>query len=77
MIHKNGQLLKFTNDGKVLLGSTTEIDIGNLGNAVHKLVTDAFEALYNSHTHDETGTMTKKPNQQMTSDHLTAILKAN
>lgn len=77
MVHKNGQLLKFTNDGKVLLGSTTEIDIGNLGGTLHKLVTDVFKSLFNGHTHPVSGSTTQAPNQQMDDSHLTGILKAN
>jgi hypothetical protein len=79
MIHKNGQLLKFTNDGKILLGANSEIDIGNLGNALKKLVTDAMVDLFNNHVHTNGngGGNTGKPTSTMGDSQLTSVLKAN
>jgi hypothetical protein len=73
LVHKTGTYLKFTNDGKVSMHSGTEIDIGNIGGTLHKIVTDAFVNLFNTHTHG--GSVV--PDQQMGSAHLTSILKAN
>ncbi len=78
LIHKNGSFLKLTNDGKLLLNTTVELDAGNLANALHTLVTDAFMSVYNGHTHPlPGGGNTTAPTQQMTTAHLTSILKAN
>lgn len=73
LVHASGAYLKLTNDGKVLMNATAEIDVGNIGSALHTLVTDAFVSLFNSHTHGA-GPV---PNQTMGSSHLTAVLKAN
>jgi len=79
LVHKNGQLFKFTNDGKVSLGANSEIDVGNLGNTLHQLVTDAFKNLFNNHVHTNGngGANTGSPTTQLGSDHLTSVLKAN
>lgn len=84
IVHQSGSYLKLTNDGKVLFHSETEVDAGNLGQAVKKLVTEAFVSLFNGHTHQiksvQAGSATlisEKPGQQMNDSHLTAILKAN
>jgi phage gp45-like len=42
------------------------------GGTLRKMVTDAFQPLFDSHTHDSSG----PPNQQMNSSHLTGIVKA-
>ena len=77
LVHQSGAYLKLTNDGKVSINAAAEIDIGALGSALHQLVTDAFMALYNGHTHPAGNGNTGAPNQQMTSSHLTGVLKAN
>lgn len=78
LVHKSGSYFKFTNDGKVLMNTAVELDAGNLTQTLHTLVTDAFMSLYNGHTHpDPQGGNSAAPNQQMTSAHLTSILKAN
>lgn len=77
LVHKMGQTFKFTNDGKASLGSTSEVDIGNLGNTLNTLVNQLFEAVYNGHTHPVSGSVTSAPTQKMTSTHLTSVLKAN
>lgn len=79
VVHKSGSYFKLLNDGKILLNSTAEVDIGNVGSALHTLVHDAFLPLFNSHTHTSStaGTPTSSPNQSMTSAHMTSIVKAN
>lgn len=74
LVHQAGAAFKLTNDGKVLLNSAAEIDIGNLGATLHRLVTDAFQTLFNTHTHPASG---QPPTQQMGATHLTSIVKAN
>jgi len=73
LVHQSGASLKLTNDGKASLNSTTEVDIGNLATTLHKLVTDAFQALFNGHTHSGGAV----PDQMMTNAHLTSVVKAN
>ncbi len=51
LVHKTGACLKLTNDGKLSLNSAVEVDVGNLGNALLQLVTDALVTLFNSHVH--------------------------
>lgn len=79
LVHKSGSYVKLTNDGKIALNAATEIDVGNLGNALHTLVTDAFESLFNNHVHTNGngGANTGAPTMPMTSAHLTAFTKAN
>ncbi len=109
LVHKSGSLLKFTNDGdvivvsdrdllanvgrnltaivtgdasvtatgKVLLSSESEVDAGNLGSAVTKLVKEAFMALFNSHTHPVVAGVAVATTQQMNSSHMTTTLKGN
>lgn len=73
LVHASGAYVKLTNDGKVRVNAGAEIDIGDLGAALHTLVTDAFVALFNSHTHANGA----PPDQTMGASHLTAVLKAN
>lgn len=80
LVHKQGSRFKFTNDGKVEIHGTVEIDIGNTGSTLHKLVTDAFVSFFNGHTHSgvQTGGGTSgAPTATMDASHLTGILKAN
>jgi uncharacterized protein involved in type VI secretion and phage assembly len=78
LVHKSGSYFKLTNDGKLLMHDTSEIDVGNLTTTLHTLVTDAFVALFNGHTHgDAQGGNTTPPNQTMGAAHLTTVLKAN
>lgn len=64
LVHKSGSFVKLLNNG--------EIHIGGAGD-MKKLVTDAFMALFNAHTHGGSPV----PDQQMAASHLTTILKAN
>jgi len=73
VVHKAGPYLKFMNNQKVTLHSGAEIDVGNLGGTLHKLITDAFVPLFNNHTHAGSPI----PDQQITAAHQTQILKAN
>lgn len=78
MIHNSGNGLKFTNDGKISLIGGTEIDIGKAG-AFLPLVTSAFMAIFNGHTHvcATPGSASAVPTPLMTTAQLTTILKAN
>ncbi|MDE3022881.1 MAG: hypothetical protein KGI54_13665 [Pseudomonadota bacterium] len=73
LVHQSGAYIKLLNTGHISLHSTAEIDAGNLGNTLHTLVHDAFMSLFNNHTHGG-GAI---PTQQMTTAHLTTVLKAN
>lgn len=73
LVHQSGSYFKLLNTGKISMHSTAEIDIGNLENSIHALITDAFVSLFNSHTHGG-GPV---PNQTMNSSHTTSVLKAN
>lgn len=79
LVHKSGTAFKLTNDGKVTINGTVEIDVGNVAGTLHQLMTDLAMAVYNGHTHsDPQGGNTGVPNQQMSAaTHLTQILKAN
>ena len=79
IVHKNGAFLKLTNDGKLLINCSVEVDIGDLGSSVHALVTDAFQTLFNNHVHTSgtAGSPTSTPTTQMGATHLTTKLKAN
>ena len=73
LVHQSGSRIRLLNSGKIEVHGTVEIDVGNVSSTLHALVTDAFQAIYNGHTHGSG----PAPNQQMTSVHLTSILKAN
>jgi phage baseplate assembly protein V len=77
LVHEDGAYLKLTNDGKVLLQSAVEIDIGDEGAVFRTLVTDAFVALFNSHTQQVIGGVAQAPTVPMTQEHLTSTLKGN
>ncbi len=80
LVHQKGTFLKLTNDGKVLINSTVELDVGNLGQQLHQLVTDALVGLFNSHTHGGVASgssSTAAPNQQMGQAQLTQFLRGN
>ena len=78
-VHLSGSYIKLTNDGKISFNAATEIDAGNLGSALHTLVTDAFMSLFNNHTHSNgnNGANTGAPLTQMSAAHFTSVLKAN
>lgn len=60
--------------------STSQVvNIGGLGETLHKLVTDVFVSLFNSHTHGNVqpgGSNTGPPTPTMTSADLTTVLTA-
>jgi phage gp45-like len=57
--------------------TATSAAIGAVGGTVHKLVTDAFEALFNAHVHSGVpGGDTGPPTVAMTSAQLTTIMSA-
>lgn len=81
MVHESGSQFKFTNDGKLLLASGQEIDIGNLASAFFTLATSSILSKFNNHTHTSaaSGSPTSAPlapNQLAASD-FTTVLKAN
>jgi len=51
------------------------INLGATGQTLLQFVTSAFTSLFNGHTHNETGSVTLAPNQQMGSSHLTSTVK--
>ncbi|WP_156125634.1 hypothetical protein [Paraburkholderia kururiensis] len=51
------------------------INLGAAGQSLLAFITSAFMSLFNSHTHNETGSVTQAPNQQMTNSHLTTTVK--
>lgn len=74
LVHQTGGAVKLTNDGKVLVNSTAEIDVGNLALAVKRLLHEDFIALYNGHRHAGGAV----PDVQASiASHATAILKGN
>lgn len=51
------------------------ISLGASGQSLLAFVTSAFTALFNGHTHNETGTVTGAPNQTMGASHITTTVK--
>jgi phage baseplate assembly protein gpV len=51
------------------------ITLGASGQSLLQFVTSAFMSLFNGHTHNETGSVTQAPNQQMGSGHMTSTVK--
>lgn len=68
----DGVILRTQNKAVSLTVNGTNVTIQGSGTAL-ALVTQAFEALFNGHTHPSNGA---PPTQQMTSAQLTTILKA-
>lgn len=60
-------------DGGILVHNTSGVKLGDTGADVRKLVDERFVELFNTHTHGGGPT----PTQQMGSDHITALTKAN
>ena len=81
MVHNSGSAIKLTTDGKIKITGTVEIDAGNPNVSFVSLVTEAFMALYNGHTHPYmngvTPATTSPTTALMTSTELTAVLKGN
>jgi phage gp45-like len=60
------------------INCTIDVNIGDTGGTLQKLLTKIAMDTYNSHTHNETGGITNVPNQQMVEDTDTTIItKAN
>lgn len=53
------------------------INLGAAGQSLLSIITSAFMSLFNGHTHNETGTVTAAPNQQMGAAHMTSTVKAS
>jgi uncharacterized protein involved in type VI secretion and phage assembly len=51
------------------------IQLGAAAQSLLSFVTSAFMTLFNGHTHNETGSVTLAPNQQMGSGHITSTVK--
>jgi len=67
--------IEITTDGKVRLFGTVELG-GDL-TGIQKLMTEAMITVFNTHTHNETGTVTLVPNQLLsTGVHATSDTKA-
>jgi hypothetical protein len=77
LVHQTGACIKLLNSGKLALGSTIEIDVGDLTGPLRTLVTGAFKEIYNDHGHQVIGGVAQPTDATMTDDHLTKILKAN
>jgi hypothetical protein len=80
LVHASGTFLKLTNDGKVSLNSSAEIDVGNLVDAVQTLCTQAFHDWAEGHVHGGVtrgSSTTDVPTTSPPADSLTAVLKAN
>lgn len=73
VVHKDGAFVKLTNDKKVAVNSTVEIDLGNVGNSMQPLCTKAFHDWAENHVHPGGAPPTTTPPD----DSLTAITKAN
>lgn len=67
--------LALTAMGSLVINATSSA-ISAVGGTIHKLVTDALVALFNSHTHPVSGGTAGPPNQQMTSAQLTSTFEA-
>lgn len=52
------------------------INLGASGQSLKTLMDDTFGALYNTHTHNESGSVTGTPNQQASASHATTTVKA-
>jgi phage gp45-like len=52
------------------------ISLGASGQTLFAVITSAFQALFNGHTHNETGSVTGGPNQQMGASHMTTTVRA-
>ena len=81
LVHQTGSYLKLTTDGKITLNAAAEIDVGNIGTALHTLLTDSFMAKFNNHQHTSAGSgsptsVPLAPNMLVTSD-FTTVLRAN
>lgn len=70
-----GASLTLDKDGNAAVHSTKAVSLGNTGTSLNSLVTDAFMALFNTHTHKSSGAGV--PNTLMTASHVTTIAKAN
>lgn len=83
-----GATIKLDKEGSVIINAAKDVTITASGNlafqataavikaasgTVHKLVTDAMQALFNTHTHPNNG---QPPTQQMSSAQLTTVLEA-
>lgn len=92
LVHKEGSYIKMTNDGKVSINSSIEIDVvapivnvnspavslGNLGDTLTGLMNDVAIGVYNSHTHEIISpSVTEVPNQLLDSSALTTNVTAN
>jgi phage baseplate assembly protein V len=73
LVHESGASIKLTNDGKIIINNTAAIEVGDQGQALKKLLTEAFVELYNNHTHGAS----PPPDSPITNAHLTTVLKAN
>lgn len=69
-----GQNVAVTAGGTASI-TAPSISLGASAQSLLSLVTSAFMSLFNGHTHNETGSVTQVPNQQMTSSHLTSTVK--
>lgn len=92
LVHETGSYIKMTNNGKVSINSTNEIDItapavniggtislGDLGSALSGFLNGAAMSVYNSHTHTAPsgGGITSAPIEQMSGSDLSTNVLGN
>lgn len=89
LVHKSGSFVKLTNDGAISISANTavnvtapevnidslEVNVGNIGGTLEKLLMDTARTVFNTHTH-QSGAI-PPPDQQMTSSVATTHTKAN
>jgi len=71
LVHEKGAKIRLRNDGSVEIYGA-DIKVGPENATLLTLVTQTFQALFNSHTHPGNGA---PPTQHMTAAHLTTALK--
>jgi hypothetical protein len=79
LVHKSGSQFKFTNDGRMLLASGEEVDIGSMASAFLSLATINIMPIFNNHVHTNGngGSNTGVSTTLMTAADFTTVLKAN
>jgi hypothetical protein len=60
-------------EGGILVHNSTSVKLGDTGGDLRRIIDERFAALFNGHTHGGG----PAPAQQITSDHMTTVTKAN
>lgn len=90
VVHQSGSMLQFKNDGSVTVTSKTIVNVtaptvnlsgtvsmGNLTQALTPLMNSVAQSVYNTHTHNVSGSVTLAPNQLIPNSALTSNVKGN